>query len=229
MSYDRIGLQPNLTNVVHVVWDWNGTLVDDLPIVIESVNGALDAIGEAPIGEDEYRAFYTRPVGRFYERLLDRPITQGEWATLDRVFHESYSTALDRVPLASDAMAAMDDVAARGWSQSILSMWWEEDLVACVNRRGLSDRMGLVQGNRNDAGGEKAAHLRRHLEALAADAGTVVMIGDSLDDAAAAVAVGSHCVLYDGGSHHREELEQTGVPVTDSLVDAVAVAARMPT
>jgi phosphoglycolate phosphatase-like HAD superfamily hydrolase len=103
------------------------------------------------------------------------------------------------------------------------------DLVACVNRRGLFDRMLLVQGNRSDAGGRKAAHLRRHLEELGADAGAVVMIGDSLDDAAAAAAVGSRCVLFNGGSHHREELEQTGVPVTNSLVDAVAVAARMPT
>lgn len=212
--------------MIHVVWDWNGTLVDDLPIVIESVNGALAAIGEAPIVEDDYRAHYTRPVGRFYERLLDRPITHDEWVILDRVFHDQYNSALDRVPLAADALDAIDDVAGRGWSQSILSMWWEEDLIACVTRRGLFERMSLVQGNRDDAGGEKAAHLRSHLEYLALESGFVVMIGDSLDDAAAAADIGTRCVLYDGGSHHREELEGTGVPVADSLVDAVRVASR---
>ena len=105
-------------------------------------------------------------------------------------------------------------------------MWWEEDLVACVTRRGLFERMSLVQGNRDDAGGEKAAHLRSHLEFLALESGLVVMIGDSLDDAAAAAHIGTRCVLYDGGSHHREELEGTGVPVADSLVDAVRVASR---
>jgi len=215
--------------VLHIVWDWNGTLVDDLPVVVECVNAALEVIGEGPIDAEDYREHFARPVDRFYESLLQRPIAPDEWKTLDRVFHERYAGSLERVPLTAGAMEAIAAVDERGWSQSILSMWWEEDLVACVNRRGLFDRMLLVQGNRNDAGGEKAAHLRRHLEALAADAGAVVMIGDSLDDAAAAFAVGSHCVLYDGGSHHREELEQTGVPVTDSLVDAVAAAARMPT
>ncbi|MCL1693448.1 MAG: HAD hydrolase-like protein [Actinomycetia bacterium] len=213
--------------MIHVVWDWNGTLVDDLPIVVESVNAALAAIGESPIDENDYRQYFTRPVDRFYVRLLERPISDEEWSTLDRVFHEHYGGALDRVPLTTDALASIDDVEARGWTQSILSMWWEKDLTACVERRGLDERMTLVQGNRNDAGGEKAAHLIQHLSELDIDAGSVVMIGDSLDDAAAAGVVGTACVLYDGGSHHRSHLEDAGVPVADTLAAAVRVAAQL--
>ena len=213
--------------MIHVVWDWNGTLVDDLPIVVESVNAALAAIGESSIGEDDYRQYFTRPVDQFYVRLLKRPISDQEWSTLDRVFHEHYSGALDRVPFTADALSAIGDVEVRGWTQSILSMWWEEDLTACVERRGLAERMRLVQGNRNDAGGEKAAHLLLHLSDLDIDAGSVVMIGDSLDDAAAAGVVGTACVLYDGGSHHRDHLEGAGVPVADTLAAAVLVAAQL--
>ena len=95
--------------MIHVVWDWNGTLVEDLPVVVESVNAALGAIGEAPITEDDYRAHFTRPVGRFYERLLERSISAAEWDTLDRVFHDRYRDALDRIPLAADAAEAIDD------------------------------------------------------------------------------------------------------------------------
>ncbi len=213
--------------MIHVVWDWNGTLVDDLPIVVESVNAALAAIGEASIDEDDYREHFTRPVDQFYVRLLERPISDEEWSALDRVFHERYLTALDRIPLTGGATDAIDAVEARGWSQSILSMWWEEDLTACVERRGLAERMTLIQGNRDDAGGGKAAHLLRHLTKLDVDAASVVMIGDSLDDAAAASAVGTACVLYDGGSHHRTHLERAGVPVTDTLAAAVFVAAEL--
>ena len=212
--------------MIHVVWDWNGTLVDDLPIVVESVNAALKAIRESPIDEDDYREHYTRPVDQFYVGLLKRSISDEEWSTLDRVFHERYRAALDRVPLAGDAIDAIDAVEVRGWSQSILSMWWEEDLTACVERRGLTERMTLVQGNRDDAGGEKAAHLLLHLSELDVDAASVVMIGDSLDDAAAARVAGTACVLYDGGSHHRIRLEAAGVPLADTLAAAVLVAAQ---
>jgi phosphoglycolate phosphatase-like HAD superfamily hydrolase len=213
--------------MIHVVWDWNGTLVDDLPVVVESVNAALAAIGEVPITEEDYRAHFARPVERFYEGLLDRTITPNEWDTLDRVFHEQYRSTLDQVPLARDALEAIELVASRGWSQSILSMWWEDELLAVVAQHGLLHRMDLIQGNVDDPGGQKANHLVQHLSILDVYPGSVVMIGDSLDDAAAAGAVGTACVLYDGGSHHLDVLEDVGVPVTDSLMKAVEIASQI--
>jgi len=62
--------------VLHIVWDWNGTLVDDLPIVVDCVNAALAVIGEPPIDADDYREHFARPVNRFYESLLGLSIAQ---------------------------------------------------------------------------------------------------------------------------------------------------------
>lgn len=213
--------------MIHVVWDWNGTLVEDLPVVVESVNAALEAIGESTITDEDYRAHFARPVERFYEGLLERTVTTDEWEILDRVFHERYRATLDRVPLSWDAREAIELVANRGWTQSILSMWWEDELLAVVTQHGLLDRMRLVQGNRDDPGGEKANHLVQHLKSLDLDPHAVVMVGDSLDDAAASGVVGTACVLYDGGSHHLDALEDVGVPVTGSLVEAVEIAAQV--
>jgi phosphoglycolate phosphatase-like HAD superfamily hydrolase len=69
----------------------------------------------------------------------------------------------------------------------------------------------------------------RHLTALrAADpeisGERTVVIGDAVDDAVAAAAVGAKAVLYTGGSHSRASLAAAGVPVVDSLAEAVAVA-----
>lgn len=213
--------------MIHVVWDWNGTLVEDLPVVVESVNAALNAIGESSITEEDYRVHFARPVERFYEGLLERPVTDDEWDILDRVFHEHYRATLDRVPLSFDAREAIELVANRGWTQSILSMWWEDELLDVVTQHGLLDRMSLVQGNRDDPGGEKANHLLQHLASLDLNPQAVVMVGDSLDDAAASGVVGTACVLYDGGSHHLDALEDVGVPVTGSLVEAVKIASQV--
>ena len=36
-------------SVEHIIWDWNGTLFDDLHIVVESVNVSLAELGAPPI------------------------------------------------------------------------------------------------------------------------------------------------------------------------------------
>ena len=46
--------------MIHVVWDWNGTLVEDLPVVVESVNAALDAIGETLERGEQVMVFLNR-------------------------------------------------------------------------------------------------------------------------------------------------------------------------
>lgn len=69
----------------------------------------------------------------------------------------------------------------------------------------------------------------RHLDALrdTVDPRRTVVIGDAADDAVAARHAGAHAVLWTGGSHGRAGLEAAGVPVVDSLSEAVAQAERL--
>jgi phosphoglycolate phosphatase-like HAD superfamily hydrolase len=207
----------------HVIWDWNGTLVDDLPVVVDAVNTALAEIGEPPIDANAYRDHYTRPVRRFYDGLLGRTVSDEEWAKLDVTFHRTYAEALHRVPLTHDARQAIELVAKAGATQSILSMWWHRDLVPEVKRHGLDRVMVHIVGNTGGAGETKTRLLRSHLEGLG-DGAVPVMIGDATDDARAAREVGIAVVLYDGGSHHEHELRSFGVPVAESLVDAAVIS-----
>jgi len=105
-------------------------------------------------------------------------------------------------------------------------MWRHQDLVPLVERLGIGRFFVRVDGLRVPGGGAKTEHLVEHLAALDVAAPAALLVGDSLDDLAAARAVGAHCVLYDGGSHHRDALEATGVPVVDTLTAALAAAGR---
>jgi phosphoglycolate phosphatase-like HAD superfamily hydrolase len=207
----------------HVIWDWNGTLVDDLPVVVAAVNTSLAELGSPPIDADEYRNHYTRPVRVFYDRLLGRAVTDAEWTQIDATFHGAYEAGLHHVELTEGARHAVAAIRDAGATQSILSMWWHDRLVPEVTRRGLDRYMMRVDGNVGRGGDTKEGTLRRHLDALG-DVGTPVMVGDSLDDAEAAAATGLRCVLYDGGSHHRVELERPGFPIAAGLVEAVSIA-----
>lgn len=210
----------------HIVWDWNGTLFDDQHLVVEGLNAVMDDAGVPRVDLETYQRLYTRPVQRFYERLLGRPIGPEEWERFDASYHAGYREALDRAQLAADAHDALDQVHSAGGSQSLLSMWRHDELVPLVDGLGIADRFARIDGVRGRGGGIKAPFLQAHLDRLVEDRGarpaTVLVVGDALDDAAAAAEVGADCVLYDGGSHPRAQLEAAGVPVAGTLTQALA-------
>jgi phosphoglycolate phosphatase-like HAD superfamily hydrolase len=207
----------------HLVWDWNGTLLDDLPLVVSSTNAAFASVSAPALTAEAHRRAFRRPVAEFYAEVLGRALEEGEFGRLDKIFHDAYRLGLTTCGLAVDAQAAMSS-----WSgtQSLLSMWFHHELVPEIERRGLNALLARVDGLRGAVGGDlKAEHLARHLSELDVPGSSTVLIGDSVDDADAAASVGARCVLYTGGFTDPERLRAVGVPVADTLVDAVRLAA----
>ena len=66
----------------HLVWDWNGTLLDDLSLVVSSTNHAFAAKGGRAVDADEHRARFRRPVAEFYAEILGRAVDEEEFGEL---------------------------------------------------------------------------------------------------------------------------------------------------
>ena len=206
----------------HLVWDWNGTLLDDLSLVVAATNQAFATVGGRSLDSDEHRRTFRRPVAEFYAEILERAVDAEEFGRLDRIFHDAYRLGLTTTALAADAMHAL-----KSWpgSQSLLSMWFHSELVPAVETYGLTGVFSRVDGLRTEIGGDlKAGHLARHLDEIGVPGDRAVLIGDSLDDALAAESVGAAAVLYTGGFTHPARLRASGRPVADTLVEAVRVA-----
>jgi phosphoglycolate phosphatase-like HAD superfamily hydrolase len=209
--------------VRHLVWDWNGTLLDDLDLVVAATNASLASVGGPSVTVDEHRRDFCRPLTTYYSNVLGRQITKDEFACLDRAFHDAYRAGLPECRLAFDALIAIGS-----WSgpQSLLSMFFHHELVPVVERHGLVEHLRRVDGLRDPVGGgSKTPHLRAHLEALSVPGEECVLIGDSVDDAEAAAAVGARIVLYAGGITEAGRLRATGQPVALTHDEAVIHAA----
>ncbi|MGK5743011.1 HAD family hydrolase [Micromonospora sp. URMC 103] len=206
----------------HLVWDWNGTLLNDLSLVVASTNAAFASVGGPTVSADEHRVRFRRPVAEYYADVLGRAVDEEAFGRLDRIFHDAYRNGLTTCELAADARAAM---AAWPGTQSLLSMWFHEELVPTVRGFGLTETFLRVDGFRGGlGGGPKAESLQKHLAELGVDGRSVVLIGDSVDDADAAGAVGARAVLYTGGFTDPARLRASGHPVADTLTEAVTLA-----
>jgi phosphoglycolate phosphatase-like HAD superfamily hydrolase len=206
----------------HIVWDWNGTLLDDNDAVVAAVNTVCAAFGREEIDLDQWRAVFSRPLLRCYERLLERRLDERDWVQIDVVYHNAYRELLHTSRLAHGVPHVLREWVEQGRTQSLLSMWFHDELVPLVTEMGLRSLFARVDGLRADVGGgSKAAHLEQHVGALELDPSDVVVIGDVEDDARAAKEVGTHCVLVTTGVMNRPVLERTGFPVVDSIPEAI--------
>jgi phosphoglycolate phosphatase-like HAD superfamily hydrolase len=211
--------------VKHLVWDWNGTLLDDLALVVAATNASLAVAGGRPVTAEEHRRDFRRPISDYYQYVLGRPVDADEFVRLDVAFHRAYRVGLRRCRLTIDARSA---IAAWAGTQSLLSMWFHDELVPTVDWHGLTALLSRVDGLRATVGGGfKAPHLAAHLRALGVAGPDCVLIGDSVDDAAAAAEVGAEVVLYAGGFTDEPRLRSTGRPVAATLTEAIAIAGRL--
>jgi phosphoglycolate phosphatase-like HAD superfamily hydrolase len=216
-----------MRGATHIVWDWNGTLFHDNQAIIGATNAAFAELGIPSITLERYRELYCVPVPKFYERLIGRLPTDEEWEVMDAVFHRYYAEQRAGCGLTDGVPGLLAEWVSGGRSQSILSMYGHEELVPLVRGFGIEPHFLRVDGRTGPSGGSKAEHMVRHLRALTGvDPARTVVIGDAADDAIAARHVGAKAVLYTGGSHSRASLEGVGVgvPVVDTLAEAVALA-----
>lgn len=213
----------------HIVWDWNGTLLHDTDVVVESVNACLAVFEAPPITVERYREEYRIPIPDFYRQLLGRELSEPEWLRLDAAFQSHYATHAARAALTEGAADLLVSWRGAGHTQSLCSLALHDQLTPLVSRMGIAGHFTRVDGSTGEGNRiGKAEQMARHLAALGAvPPSRTVVIGDAVDDARAAAHIGAHAVLYTGGSHSRRSLQRAGVPVVDTLAEAVDLAAEL--
>ncbi|MFC8718053.1 HAD family hydrolase [Kitasatospora sp. NPDC057198] len=212
---------------MHVVWDWNGTIKDDLDDHVAALNATLPALGGTPIDRDTYRAEHTVPIPAFYGRLLGREITEQEWKSSDAAFLAHLRA--QPVWLYGRAVELLTLVREAGHTQSLLSLCPHETLQREVNEAGIGHFFTRIDGRTGPSGGTKAGPLTTHLDALGltGQEHRVLLLGDSADDADAAYANGALGVLHSGGLHHPDRLAATGYPLAHTLADALVLGCQL--
>ncbi len=213
--------------LTHVVWDWNGTLFDDLDTCVAVANQLLGEF-ELPIlaGVAEYHAKFRFPIIEYYEDLGFDISPKGNFLQAARRYLELYGAASVQCRLhegATDALSALHDAGVR---QVVISASQQDNLRAQLAPFGLEPFLDGVHGIDDIYAASKENLARRWLadEGLCGD--DVLFVGDSEHDFEIAQAIGARCVLFSRGHHARRHLESLGAPVIDDLRDVSGFLSR---
>ena len=111
-----------------VLWDWNGTLLDDAALCCELLNTMLARHGYAPVGSMEaYRQVFCFPIETYYRRA-GFDFSRHPFAALADEYMRLYTPRSLGCPLQPDACAVLDALRAQGMRQVMLSASKQENL-----------------------------------------------------------------------------------------------------
>lgn len=212
------------TSEIYILWDWNGTLLDDVDAQVASLNAMLTRRGHRPVTRQFFCDNFAFPARTFY-RLVGMDVPDSEWDALAKEYHDTYH--VQSYGLNRGAFAALELVKRQGAGQSVISALHQFYLDLETNKYGVQQFMDHVYGVDNLDGGSKLSRARELLALFRSTTITsnynFILIGDSIHDFEVANELGIGCVLFSGGSHSRARLERFA-PVGDTLSECVELA-----
>ena len=213
----------------HVVWDWNGTLLDDLHCCVEVANTLLGEFGLPLLdGVAAYQSKFRFPIIAYYDELGFDISATGNFDAAARRYLELYSAEASGCGLHADAREVLQQLHAAGLHQVVISASEQANLRAQLAPFALEDWLDGTHGIQDIYAASKEALARQWVAEADVDPAEVVFVGDSEHDYEIATALGAGCVLFSGGHHARAHLATLGVPVVDKLsqVPALVLASR---
>ena len=201
----------------HVIWDFNGTIVNDVEAGIKSENVLLARRGMPLIEDvDYYRSIFTFPIVDYYKKL-GHDFERDPYEKLSVEWTEQYAVFSREAGLNEGVTELLDWFRARGCRQIVLSASELGILRGQLRDLGVLDRFDEVLGLDNI---EAYSKLDLAREWLAREKpGPMLLLGDTEHDYETARLLGADCILLTLGHQSRATLERLGVPVLDSFAE----------
>ena len=205
-------------NYKHIIWDWNGTIIDDTRLCHTIINELLCRRGIPEISLQKYLDTFDFPIINFYTTIgfdfLKEPfqISAAEYIN-------AYNELRFNCSLHEGVLDAIVDFQSTGIEQSILSASKQSTLKDAVKYYALDSYFANVYGISDHYAHGKADIAVNLIKHIGGPGKEILIIGDTTHDYEVARSLGVDCVLICNGHQSRQKLIQCGAVVLDSVTD----------
>jgi phosphoglycolate phosphatase len=206
----------NNGQIRNIIWDWNGTLLNDMNICIDIMNTMLANRAIPLITADLYREVFTFPV-RDYMVSIGFDFSKEPFNTPADEFVIQYDTKYKEAGLFSGVRTSLRRFRTEGYRQYILSAQEQTLLSRTVCHYELTGYFEALTGTADNYAFSKIETGRQMMKDLGLVRSETIMVGDTVHDFEVASSMGIRCLLVSHGHQSPARLRATGAPVVDSL------------
>jgi len=201
-----------------ILWDWNGTLVDDANLCVEILNGLLDEYGKKNITLDFYRENFSFPVVNFY-RKVSLPHQGNEFDEISKKFITRYREKWMKCSLQENTLDILEHLQNLDIRQMILSAGNQYDVEKFVKHYGLNTYFERILGTDNIKAEGKVELAMRFFSNNKYKSDEILIIGDTLHDLEIGNKIGCKTILSSMGHNSKSFLAGFHNYLIDDLRD----------
>ena len=200
----------------HIIWDWNGTLIEDVAQCVSVLNRMLTRRNLPTLTIEQYRRQFEFPVLDFYKDLGFN-FEQESFDDVAHEYHHDYIKLARRCSLHQGTEQLLQALNAAGITQSLLSAYQQDRLEEVVDVFGLRKWFVRMIGLNDYYARSKVENGKRWRGELPHEPHEIIFVGDTLHDWEVAQAMGVDSVLVTYGHQHSDRFKSCKVPLFDSL------------
>jgi len=205
-----------MKNKATIIWDWNGTLLNDVRMCVDAINILLKCRHIPLLDLERYRDIFTFPVIDYY-RAAGFDFEKEPFEKPAMEFIKLYHEKLPEVALFTEVEPILNKFSSMGFNQVVLSAMEHDSLMKSLKTHQILHYFQHVSGlsdhyanGKKDLGEQMIAQLSQPLDEL-------ILIGDTIHDKEVADHLGIDVVLVSNGHQSTSRLETSGARVVSSL------------
>jgi phosphoglycolate phosphatase len=209
------------TKYTHIIWDWNGTLLDDAWLCVEVMNDMLKSRNLPLLTLERYRGMFDFPVMDYY-RALGFDFAREPFEVVGMEFMTGYNHRQHECKLHPEVAQILECIRSKGFHQCILSAREQNELRKETAELGVAIFFEQIDGLDDHYAHGKTEIGIRLMKELSVERNRILFIGDTLHDSDVAKELGIDCILIPNGHQSEKRLQHCGFPVLNSLPELTA-------
>ncbi|MBE0639750.1 MAG: HAD family hydrolase [Bacteroidales bacterium] len=205
-----------LKNTQAIIWDWNGTLLDDLDVCINAMNRMLKKRNYPLLTEARYKEIFTFPVQDYYVKA-GFDFSRDDWDRVAMEFIANYRENVHRSVLHHEVINILQQFRLLGKRQFILSAMQQDFLMETISARLDPSMFETIAGLNDHYAATKVENARLLVQEIGLPKSKIIMIGDTIHDFEVAEEAEIGCILVANGHQSKKRLEGTWARVIEEL------------
>ncbi len=205
-------------NIRTLIWDWNGTLLDDIDLCVETINVLLSKRELPLLNSYKYKEVFTFPVKDYYAEIgfnfEKEPfeIPAGEYT-------DQYNSEVMNCSLHRGAAEILRHFQLAGKQQVILSAMEQLALMRTLEKNQIVHFFDEISGLDNHYAHSKIDNGKVLIEKMKLNPAETCLIGDTIHDFEVARELGCSCILIANGHQSEKRLTETGCTILNDITE----------